>query len=64
MLEAVIFDFGGVILDSEPLHYEACLKVLQPFEINFTYQEYVEKYLGLSDKEMFPKLFHDLNVWL
>jgi len=59
MFEAVIFDFDGVILDSEPLHYKACSQILQTYGIFFTYQEYTEKYLGLSDKEMFPSLLSD-----
>ena len=29
MFEAVIFDFDGVILDSEPIHYEAFCYVLK-----------------------------------
>ncbi|NJD61450.1 MAG: hypothetical protein FIA93_01855, partial [Deltaproteobacteria bacterium] len=28
--EAVIFDFDGVIVDTEPLHYDAFRKVLEP----------------------------------
>lgn len=56
MFEAVIFDFDGVILDSEPIHYEACCYVLKDTGLVITYQEYVEKYLGLCDKEMFPSL--------
>ncbi|MDX1815611.1 MAG: HAD hydrolase-like protein, partial [Thermodesulfobacteriota bacterium] len=28
--DAVIFDFDGVIVDSEPLHYKAFQEVLEP----------------------------------
>lgn len=59
MFEAIIFDFDGVILDSEPLHYEACCYALNPLGITINYSEYMEKYLGLSDKDMFPKLLHN-----
>lgn len=58
-IQAVIFDFDGVIIDSEPLHYEACLNVLKETGVNLSYKEYVKKYLGLSDKEMFPQLLMD-----
>lgn len=61
MFQAVIFDFDGVILDSEPLHYEACCHVFKTLELTLNYAEYVEKYLGLSDKEMFPKFFSARN---
>ena len=53
---AIIFDFDGVILDSEPLHYEAVTDVLNKLGLKLNYKEYTEKYIGLSDKEMFPML--------
>ena len=33
MLRAVIFDFDGVIVDSEVMHLEAFNKALQPYEV-------------------------------
>lgn len=56
MFEVIIFDFDGVILDSEPIHYEACCDVLKPLGITISYKEYMDQYLGLADKDMFPKL--------
>ncbi|CDZ76137.1 Phosphorylated carbohydrates phosphatase [Legionella massiliensis] len=61
MFQALIFDFDGVILDSEPLHYEACSFVFKQLGLALSYEEYVEKYLGLSDKEMFPKVLSAKN---
>ncbi|WP_419419391.1 HAD family hydrolase [Legionella sp. D16C41] len=61
MIEAIIFDFDGVVLDSEPLHYEACCQVLKPLNLTLSYKEYQEQYLGLADKEMFPKLMQRMN---
>lgn len=57
--EAIIFDFDGVILDSEPLHYDACCVVFNSIGIKLSYKEYRNDYLGLADKEMFPKLLHN-----
>ncbi|KTC83781.1 HAD family hydrolase [Legionella brunensis] len=59
MFQAVIFDFDGVILDSEPLHFKACSYVFKKLGLALSYDEYVEKYLGFSDKEMFPKFFSE-----
>lgn len=59
MFEAVIFDFDGVILDSEPIHYDACCSVLGVLGIELSYPEFMAHYLGLADKDMFPKLLHD-----
>jgi beta-phosphoglucomutase len=61
MFDAIIFDFDGVILDSEPLHYKACCQVLTIFGIKLSYKEYIENYLGLADKDMFPKLLANKN---
>ena len=63
MFEAVIFDFDGVILDSEPIHYEACCKVFEEINIVISYDEFMEKYIGLPDKEMFPKLLIDRGCY-
>ncbi|PWY57060.1 HAD family phosphatase [Legionella qingyii] len=62
MYDAIIFDFDGVILDSEPIHYEACCYVLKSLGISIDYSEYMEKYLGLADKDMFPKLLHNEGI--
>lgn len=56
MFEAIIFDFDGIILDSEPLHYAACQQVLKDLHITLSYDEFSEKYIGLADKEMFPQI--------
>jgi beta-phosphoglucomutase len=59
MIEAFIFDFDGVILDSEPLHYEACCVALKNLGIKLDFHEYKNHYLGQTDKDMFPRLLAD-----
>ncbi|WP_198009967.1 HAD hydrolase-like protein [Legionella tunisiensis] len=56
LFNAIIFDFDGVILDSEPIHYEACDYVLKGMGLHLDYEEYKENYLGLADKTLFPQL--------
>lgn len=46
---AVIFDFDGVITDSEILHFRSFNMALKPYGIQFTRQEYYKEWLGLSD---------------
>ena len=55
--EAVIFDFDGVIADTEPLHFDAFRKVLEPLGIRFTWPEYVEEYMGFDDRDAFREAF-------
>jgi len=53
MLKAIVFDFDGVIVDSEPLHYRAFLKVAETVGVRFSYEEYLEKYIGYDDRDAF-----------
>lgn len=59
MLEAVIFDFDGVITDSEILHYRAFNKVLAQHGLELTKKEYYTNYLGLSDVDCFRSLIDE-----
>jgi beta-phosphoglucomutase len=56
MLGAVIFDFDGVITDSEILHFRAFNAVLTKYGFELTKQEYYKDYLGLSDADCFKAL--------
>ncbi len=55
MIQAVIFDFDGVITDSEILHFRAFNEVLQPFGIVMDKEEYYSECLGLSDADLLDK---------
>ncbi len=59
MLKAVIFDFNGVIVDDEYLHFLVFQKVLREERIDFTEQEYFGTYLGLDDKGCFAAVLSD-----
>jgi len=56
-VNAVIFDFDGVIVDTEPIHYQAFQKVLGPLHLGFTWQEYVDTYMGFDDRDAFVEAF-------
>ena len=59
VLKAVIFDFDGVIVDSEPLHYRAFLRVAHKFDIDFSYKQYLERYVGYDDRDGFRTMIND-----
>ncbi|MBX9706171.1 MAG: HAD family phosphatase [Gammaproteobacteria bacterium] len=68
-LEAIIFDFDGVIVETEALHYQATIAALKDDNIHFTYEVYAHKYIGLPDLLMFPLIgekyginVHDLKL--
>jgi beta-phosphoglucomutase len=55
MLKAVIFDFDGIIVDSEPLHYQAFQRLLEPLGAGYSWKEYVDCYMGFDDREAFSE---------
>jgi beta-phosphoglucomutase len=59
MLRAVIFDFDGVITDSEILHFRAFNRVLAPYGAEITMKDYYKTYLGLTDVDCFNLLIRE-----
>jgi beta-phosphoglucomutase len=57
MLDAVIFDFDGIIVDTEPLHYKAFQELLVPLGLGYSWEEYLERYLGFDDRDAFREAF-------
>ncbi len=55
--EAVIFDFDGVIVDTEPLHYRSFQRLLEPLGLGFSWQEYTDSYMGFDDRDAFLEAF-------
>jgi len=55
--DAVIFDFDGVIVDTEPLHYAAFQRLLEPLGLGFSWERYVETYMGFDDRDAFREAF-------
>jgi beta-phosphoglucomutase len=53
MLQAVIFDFDGVIADTEPLHFKALNKTLGRYGIKISKEVYYRDYLGYTDNDCF-----------
>lgn len=63
-LQAVIFDFDGVIVDTEPLHYRAFQEVLIPLGLGFSWEEYVETYMGFDDRDAFREAFRVKDLFI
>lgn len=59
MLRAVIFDFDGVITDSETMHFDAFNKSLQPYNYRISEEDYYGKYLGLNDPDLMNLLVEE-----
>jgi beta-phosphoglucomutase len=57
LAEAVIFDFDGVIVDTERLHYRTFQRVLEQLNLGFSWEDYVESYMGFDDRDAFVAAF-------
>ncbi len=57
MPAAVIFDFDGIIVDTEPIHYRAFQEVLVPLGMGYSWEEYLRSYIGYDDRDAFRHLF-------
>jgi HAD superfamily hydrolase (TIGR01509 family) len=62
MLRAIVFDFDGVIANSEPLHYRAFRDVLGKSGVTLPEQEYYARYLGYDDVGVFKAVAADRGL--
>src|SRR5262249_245101 len=53
MIRAVVFDFDGVLANSEPLHLRAFREVLASEGVSLTEHDYYARYLGYDDLGVF-----------
>jgi len=61
-LEGVVFDFDGVIANSEPLHLRVFQILLSEEGLPFAAREYYERYLGLDDVAIFQALARERGL--
>ncbi|MFA6187440.1 MAG: HAD family phosphatase [Phycisphaerae bacterium] len=61
-LKALIFDFDGVIADSEPCHLSAFNQTFAEFGIELDPVAYYEKYLGCTDWELIDDVRRDYKA--
>jgi beta-phosphoglucomutase len=59
MLRAVIFDFNGIIVDDEPIHFRLFQRVLGEEGITLTEKDYYAHYLGFDDRGAFSAGYHE-----
>jgi HAD superfamily hydrolase (TIGR01509 family) len=56
MLKAIIFDFNGVILNDEPLHFQSMCDTVANVGLRITREEYWSEYLPLDDASCLEKI--------
>jgi beta-phosphoglucomutase len=52
IFEAVLFDFDGVLADTEPIHFDCWAAVLSPAGVSLTWEFYRRHCIGINDRDM------------
>jgi beta-phosphoglucomutase len=50
--QAILFDFDGVLVDSEPVHFRCWRDLGAPLGITIDWQTYSENFIGVSTRQM------------
>ena len=50
-IQAVLFDFDGTLVDSEPLHYDCWMQAVRPFGGGMDWARYTQQLTGRTDLE-------------
>jgi HAD superfamily hydrolase (TIGR01509 family) len=61
-LRGIVFDFDGVIANSEPLHFRGFREILAEEGVTLTEREYYARYLGFDDAGAFTSIAADRGV--
>lgn len=63
-VQAIVFDFDGVIADSEPLHLRSYQAILEPHGVTLDTKTYCERYLGFDDLGALRMIAQDYGLLL
>ena len=55
-IDAILFDFDGVLADTEPVHCACWSEVLAPFGVTIEWEYYREHCMGVDDREMLRRI--------
>jgi beta-phosphoglucomutase len=58
-IDAIFFDFDGVLIDSEPVHWACWREVLLPLGVSLEWEFYRDHCIGIDDREMLRMMAGD-----
>lgn len=61
-LQGIVFDFDGVIANSEPLHFQGFRHVLADAGVTLSEADYYQRYLGFDDAGAFAAISADCGL--
>lgn len=63
-VRGIVFDFDGVLADSEPIHFRVYQELLAPSGVTLTNDAYCSRYLGFDDEGAFRQMAADFSLLL
>jgi len=61
-IKAVLFDFDGVVVQSELLHRKTFLDVLAPFGIDVSVERWFQEFAGTGSRNIITRLLNEAGV--
>ncbi len=61
--DSILFDFDGVLMDSEPVHFACWREVLLPLGVSLEWDYYLGHCVGIDDKLMLQSLAGEARDW-
>ena len=60
--KALLFDFDGTLVDSEPLHYESWLHAVEPYGASTDWADYQQRFVGQTGQWAARTFFEEAGV--
>ncbi|NYZ77080.1 HAD family phosphatase [Candidatus Micrarchaeota archaeon] len=62
MIKAVLFDFDGVVVDSEPVHHRTFMQFLKPLGISVDEKRWYREFAGTGSRNIFTVLLGEAGI--
>ncbi len=62
MIKAVLFDFDGVVVDSEPVHFRTFMEFVNPLGIKVSEERWYREFAGTGSKNIFTVLLGEAGI--
>ncbi len=62
MIKAVLFDFDGVVVRSEPLHKKTFMEILSPYGVTVSDERWYREFAGTGSRHIFEVLLKEYGI--
>lgn len=62
MIKAVLFDFDGVVVNSEPVHYKTFMDFTRPLGVTVSRNRWYKEFAGTGSKNIFTVLLGEAGI--